>query len=247
MSNKDRLVRGYRIDKKPYLFARASKKDIASPKQIIGVFDSGVGGLSVANAIKKAFPEYEVLLREDSENLPYGTKTPDELYGLVLPILQNMIQEGCIVIVIACNTVTTTLISRLRQELSIPLVGMEPMVKPAAEQTKTGVIAVCATLATLKSERYQWLKSEYCKNVAVYEPDCSDWASMIQNNQVERTRIEAVAKESLARQADVIVLGCTHYHWIEELIRELAEGRALVVQSEQPVIKQLRRVLADLA
>src|SRR5690606_39192842 len=125
----------------------------ASPKQIIGVFDSGVGGLSVANAIKKAFPEYEVLLREDSENLPYGTKTPDELYGLVLPILQNMIQEGCIVIVIACNTVTTTLISRLRQELSIPLVGMEPMVKPAAEQTKTGVIAVCATLATLKSER----------------------------------------------------------------------------------------------
>lgn len=209
----------------------------------IGVFDSGVGGLSVANAIRDALPEHEVLLREDKENLPYGTKSPEQLYDLVLPILQDMVAEGCRVVVIACNTVTTTIISELRVALPIPLVGMEPMVKPAASLSKTGNIAVFATPATLKSGRYQWLKQEYCKNVAVIEPDCSTWAQMVQDNTVDRERIAENVTIALAAGADVIVLGCTHYHWIEELIKELAEGKAEIIQPTQPVIAQLKRVL----
>ncbi len=209
----------------------------------IGVFDSGVGGLSVANAIRAAIPDAEVLLREDKQHLPYGTKTPEQLVTFVLPILERLVQEGCDAIVIACNSVTTTVISDLRAQIAIPLVGMEPMVKPAAEITKTNCIAVLATPTTLGSNRYQWLKSEYCKNVAILEPDCSDWARMIEENDINHETIEQTISEVINSGADVIVLGCTHYHWIRQLIINIARERAVVIQPEQPVIQQLKRVI----
>lgn len=213
----------------------------------IGVFDSGVGGQSVVNAIKAALPDVEVVYAEDKENLPYGNKTPDELYKLTLPILNTLSKQNCDVIVIACNTVTTTIIDKLRTALPVPLVGMEPMVKPAVEQTKSKIIAVCATPATLASKRYAWLKETYAPDVKVLEPDCGDWALMIEQNQVERQhvreRIDAVCDEG----ADVIVLGCTHYHWIEDIIRAETKNRAEVIQPIKPVIDQLRRVLEQLA
>lgn len=212
----------------------------------IGVFDSGVGGLSVANAIRKALPMHEVVLREDKENLPYGTKSSEELFKLVLPILEQMVDEGCEIIVIACNTVTTTIITELRAALGIPLIGMEPMVKPAAEQTKSSVIAVFATPTTLASPRYAWLKQEYAKGVKVIEPDCSRWAQMVENNEVDRESIADNVAIALQAGADIIVLGCTHYHWIEELINEIVDGKAVVIQPEQPVISQLKTVLAQL-
>ena len=210
----------------------------------IGVFDSGVGGLSVANAVKKALPEHEVLLREDKANLPYGNKSKQELIALVTPILTEMVNSGCGVILIACNTVTTNIISELRESISVPLIGMEPMVKPAARATKSGTIAVFATPATLASERYKWLKDEYAKEINVLEPDCSRWAKLIEEKNPDREEIRRTAEESIASGADVLVLGCTHYHWIEEMIKEIAAGQAQVIQPEGPVIEQLKRVLA---
>lgn len=212
----------------------------------IGVFDSGVGGLSVARAIEKALPSSVVTFTNDVKNVPYGTKSPDELYSLTLPIL-NKLSKSCDVIVVACNTVSTTIIEKLRTALPVPLVAMEPMIKPAAAQTKTGVIAVCATPATLASRRYKWLKDQYAKGVKVLEPDCSDWAAMIENSQVDRQKITERIDAVCQQNADVIVLGCTHYHWIEELIKEIVGVRAAVLQPEAPVIEQLKRVLERLA
>lgn len=209
----------------------------------IGVFDSGVGGLSVATAIEKALPSLDVVYVNDRKNVPYGSKTPEVLFDLVLPILQDLVNQGCQAIVIACNTVTTTLIAELRQALPVPLVGIEPMVKPAAELTKTGVIAVCATPATLKSERYTWLKDSYAHGKTVLEPDCSQWSYMIEHNKVNDAYIQRQVTEMCEAGADVIVLGCTHYHWIEEKVRAMTQGRALVIQPEQAVIKQLQKVL----
>ena len=200
----------------------------------------------MANAIKKALPEHEVLLREDKEHVPYGTKPIEQVHGFVLPNLQSMVDDGCEVIVIACNTVTTTLINQLRQELTVPLVGIEPMVKPAAAITKSGVIAVCATPATLASERYAWLKSEYAQGIAVVEPDCSDWSAMIETNQIDRQKITQRIGEALNQSADVIVLGCTHYHWIEDLISQQVVGRAEVLQPEQAAVARLQDVLRGL-
>ncbi len=209
----------------------------------IGVFDSGVGGQSVVNAIKKSLPGHEVVYVEDHENIPYGTKTPEQLHKLVLPILNGLVENGCKVIVIACNTVTTTIIEKLRQEITIPLVGMEPMVKPAAEMTKTGKIAICATPATLASSRYNYLKSTYANNIEVLEPDCSEWAKLVETNQIDKEFIHDEIETVCMQGADVIVLGCTHFHWIEGIMNEVVMGRAVVLQPEKPVIDQLTKVL----
>ncbi len=212
----------------------------------IGVFDSGVGGMSVANAIKLAMPQHQVLLREDQEHVPYGSRTPEEILGFVEPILQSMVQEGCLIIVIACNTVSTTLIGILRERIKVPLIAMEPMVKPASQLTKTGVITVCATPATLKSDRYNWLKQTYCKDIQVIEPDCSDWSYMIEHKQVDEQKIAQRIEDCLGCGADVIVLGCTHYHWIEQEIKQIAAGRAEVIQPEQAIVARLEHVIQDL-
>jgi glutamate racemase len=129
----------------------------------------------------------------------------------------------------------------------VPLVGMEPMIKPAALATQTGIIAVCATPRTLSSDRYAWLKKEYAKGVKVLEPDCSDWAYMVESNNLDREKIAKIVNEVCDQNADQIVLGCTHYHWIEQQIKDLAQGRARVVQPEVAVVAQLKRVLEQLS
>ncbi len=210
----------------------------------IGVFDSGIGGLSVARALEAALPDDEIVFVDDRKHLPYGTKAPEELLGYVVPILEDLVQQGCELIVIACNTVTTTLISELRAKVSVPLVGIEPMVKPAAERTKTGVIAVCATPTTLASQRYAELKETFAKDVEVLEPDCSEWSAMIENNMVNHHKIAETIDTVCEKKADVIVLGCTHYHWIEETIRQIADGRAEVIQPEAAIVEQVKRLLS---
>jgi len=216
------------------------------PRIKIGVFDSGVGGLSVVKAIQKQLPELEVVYKDDKAHVPYGTRSTEEIYSFVKPIFQEFIDESCRVIVVACNTVTTNLIGRLRDDFAIPMVGMEPMVKPAAENTKTGIIAVCATPRTLASDRYNWLKHEYAKNIEVLEPDCSDWAKMIENNSIDRDKVAETINKAIAAGADQIVLGCTHYHWIEQIIKDIARGKAEVIQPEKPTIEQLKRVVEPL-
>jgi glutamate racemase len=210
----------------------------------IGVFDSGIGGLSVANAIEARLPGHEVIFRNDAEHVPYGSRPLQEIYDLCEPIVGRLIEgDGADVVVIACNTVTTNLIGRLRARFATPLVGMEPSVKPAAEATRTGTITVCATPRTLESERYAWLKATYAPGIEVLEPDCSDWSAMIEANRINEEHIAEIVEASIAAGSDQIVLGCTHYHWIEDAIRGCAGTRAVVLQPEQPVIEQLERVL----
>ncbi len=213
---------------------------------IIGVFDSGAGGESVVAAIKKSLPQHQVVFKDDRAHLPYGTKTIDQIRGYVTPIIKDM-ASSCDVIVIACNTVSTNLIQELRSQVTIPLIAMEPMVKLAARVTKSKIIAVCATPRTLGSQRYAWLKGSFAKDIKVVEPDCSDWTSLIESKQMDQQRIQRDIDTICDTGADVIVLGCTHYHWIEKQILAAAQGRAQVLQPEQPVIVQLKRVLGQLS
>lgn len=210
----------------------------------IGVFDSGIGGQSVANAIAAELPDADVLFLHDTpEHFPYATKSPDELYGYVVPIFEEFERQGCEAIVIACNTVSTTLAARLRDAFTTPMVALEPMVKPAAELSVTRVAAICATPTTLASARYAWLKDTYGNGCTFIEPDCSDWSYLIEHNRMNEERIREGIEPALAAGADVIVLGCTHYHWIEEEIKLIAAGRARVLQPETAVVAQLKRVL----
>lgn len=212
----------------------------------IGVFDSGIGGLSVANAIEKALPEHQVVFKNDSEHMPYGTKSPEQLLELVSPIFTRLIAEGCQVIVVACNSVSTTIIERLREDFDLPIIGVEPLIKLAAELTQTNIIAVCATPTTLASGRYHVLKNSYAAELTVLEPDCSDWANMIQRQQVEEQKVRATIEQLLKANADVIVLGCTHYHWIEEEINNIVGNSATIIQPEPLIIEELKLVIARL-
>lgn len=212
----------------------------------IGVFDSGVGGQSIADAIKTALPNYEIILREDKKNVPYGTKTPEEILSFIMPIFQSMVDDGCQIIVVACNTVTTTLIQDLRQAFDVPMVAVEPMIKPASEMTRSKIIAVCATPTTLASRRYKELKHMHADEIEVLEPDCSDWALMIEGNQIDHLKIAERIQEVLTAGADVIVLACTHFHWIEADVKQLVGSEAKVLQPEPAIIEQLKRVISRL-
>jgi glutamate racemase len=210
----------------------------------IGVFDSGIGGLSFANAVEAAMPDAEVVFVHDSpEHFPYATKQPEEIYGFIVPIFEALVDRGCDAVVVACNTVSTTLIGRLRADFPVPMVAVEPMVKPAAALSETGIIAVCATPTTLASDRYAWLKRTYGRGCTFLEPDCADWSYLIEHNRMNEERIRRAVEPALDAGADVIVLGCTHYHWIEEEVIAIARGRAQVMQPETALIAQLERVL----
>lgn len=214
----------------------------------IGVFDSGVGGLSVANAVEQAFPEHEVVYRQDKQNLPYGTKTPEELMKLVYPILHRMQQQdGCKIIVVACNSVSTTIIDYLKAALDVPLIGVEPLVEAASLVTKSKIIAICATPTTLSSDRYGELLKLHANGLNVLEPDCSEWAYMIEQDQIDREIIRHHIKNVCEQGADVVVLGCTHYHWIEKDVRQTASNyNATVLQPEADIINRLKQAIEQL-
>jgi glutamate racemase len=210
----------------------------------IGVFDSGIGGLSVVRAIQHALPAAEIIFLTDEKNFPYATKTPPVIWRGIVPIFQEFVEQQVDAVVVACNTVSTTLSTELRAKFpSMAFVMMDPMIKPAAELTKSGIIAVCATPTTLRSKRYASLKQSYASGVQVLEPDCADWSYLIEHQQMYEIRIRHEIEPLLKAGADVIVLACTHYHWIEKEVKRLAAGRATVLQPEPAVILQLRRVL----
>lgn len=169
-----------------------------------------------------------------------------KFYNLVVPKLRELEASGCQIIVVACNTITTTLIDRLRSVINVPLIGVEPMIEASVKRTKTGKIAVCATPATLTSRRYADLKDQYAQTIEVIEPNCSDWAYLIEHNQMSEGIIRKRLEPILESGADVIVLGCTHYHWIEDTIQSIADTRAVVVQPEEYTINLLRKELARL-
>lgn len=211
---------------------------------MLGVFDSGIGGEAVAASLRVSFPNAKIVVVNDKANVPYGDKTQSEVYTLTNVAIQPLLELTCDVIILACNTATALAIEQLRSTYpNQKFIGIEPMIKPAAQQTKTNIIAVCATPATLASRRYSHLVQRYGSHLEILEPDCSEWAYLIENNQLNRSHIEATIDDSCNRGADVIVLGCTHYHWIKDLITELAANRALILEPSDAIGRRIRKLL----
>lgn len=206
----------------------------------IGVFDSGVGGENVVEAIKKSFGNIEVIFKDDRKHLPYGDKTPEQMIEFMTPIMHEFHQENVDAIVIACNTASTNILDRLKSMSDKPVIGFVPMIKPASTITKTGVIVVCATKGTLNSKRYAELKKDYAQDITVIEPDCSDWAELIESNNLHQARLEELVVNARQQGADVIVLGCTHYHWIAERLENLCGDEIAVIQPTEAVIRELK-------
>lgn len=210
----------------------------------IGVFDSGIGGEAVANSLRNYFPEAKITVVNDRENLPYGDKTSHQIRLLTDAAIQPLL--GSDVIVIACNSATTAAIEFLRGKYTNQkFIGIEPMIKPALNLTKTRIIGACATPATLGSNSYRMLKDKYARNYQVVEPDCSNWAQMIENNDLNNSEVITVLDEMIANQVDVIVLGCTHYHWIKELIVEYVGPDIQVLEPSEAIGRRVSSLLGD--
>lgn len=211
----------------------------------LGVFDSGIGGEAVAAALQDTFPQAAILTVNDHAHVPYGDKAPREVIRLTNAAIQPLMTAHCDVIILACNTATALAIEWLRAHYPTQkFIGIEPMIKTAAYLTKTGKIAVCATPATLKSSRYAELIQKFGNNLSVIEPDCNQWAYWIENNQLNRAHIEETINDVCNQGADIIVLGCTHYHWIKELVVTLAAGRAVVIEPSEAIGRRVRELLA---
>lgn len=211
---------------------------------IIGVFDSGIGGEAIAHSLTQAFPDATVHTVNDRAHLPYGLRPAQEVISLTDVAIQPLLAAHCDVIVIACNTATAAAIETLRERYpDQPFIGLEPMVKPAAQLTENGVIAVCATPTTLASGRYLQLKQRFASDITVIEPDCSTWASMIEADALNEDHIASTIEAVCRQQADVIVLACTHYHWIREHIEKTAAGRATVIDPSDAIVRRVRQLL----
>lgn len=214
----------------------------------LGVFDSGIGGEAVAQALQLAFPDAKIITVNDKVHVPYGDKSPSEVLALTTHAVQPLLRANCDVIILACNTATAVAIESLRS--SYPLqkfIGIEPMIKQAASLTKTHTIGVCATPATLASDRYATLVQQFGADLTIIEPDCSQWAYWIENNQLNRLHIAATVNRLCEQGADVIVLGCTHYHWIKDLITELAAGRARVIEPSEAIARRVLQLVSERA
>lgn len=199
----------------------------------------------MADRLKQLFPEVEIMFINDRENVPYGSKSAAKVFELTNAAIQPLIEAKCDAIVIACNTATTCAISELRSAYpDIHFVGIEPMIKPAALRSKTGVIAVLATPTTLNSHRYAALKRQWAARLTVLEPDCSNWATLIEHGQAERIDIESVVRDINRWEADVIVLGCTHYHWLKDRVRRAAGPGVEVLEPSDAIGARLDSLLS---
>lgn len=210
----------------------------------IGVFDSGVGGEAVAARLRELLPGAEVLTARDRAHVPYGSRPPEEVRRLTSAAIRPLLEASCETIVLACNTATAVAIDGLRAEHpELPFVGLEPMVKPAAALTRSRSVVVCATPATLASERYRALKERWASGVAVAEPDCARWAGLIERGEASAVDLGPLVALVAESAADVVVLACTHYHWLKEDISRALGPRVSVLEPSDAIAAQITRIL----
>lgn len=220
------------------------KMNAANP---IGVFDSGVGGLSVLHEIRRALPGEDLLYVADSAHAPYGDKSQQFIEARSIAISEFLVSRNAKAIVVACNTATGAAIAALRARFSVPIIAMEPAVKPAAANTQSGVIGVLATSRTLASDNFVQLFARYGGDVQIVGQACPGLVEQVEAGDLsgDKTRLllEQYLLPLLERGADTIVLGCTHYPFLAPLIQEIAGPRVAVIDSAVAVARELYRRL----
>jgi glutamate racemase len=213
----------------------------------IGIFDSGAGGLTILRAVRQALPCEDLVYVADAAYVPYGQKSPGQIRDRALVISEFLIQRGTKAIVIACNTATAAAIDVLRTRWMIPIVGVEPAIKPAVAATRSGVVGVLATPATLASERYRNLIERFAAGVRIVGQPCAGLAEHIENGNRDGENTEQLLRgfvePLLVARADVIVLGCTHYPLVASIIHGITGPGVAVIENGTAVAKELARQL----
>lgn len=213
----------------------------------IGIFDSGLGGLSICKEIVKILPNESIIYLADSLNAPYGEKTKQQIIDLSIKNTELLLSYGCKIIVVACNTATTNAISVLRSMFNIPFIGIEPATKLAAINTKTGKIGVLATKGTLKSELFINTSEQYRNRIEIIEAEGFNLVRLIEKGDLDATipLLKKYLKPMLDSGVDSIVLGCTHYPFLIPIIKSIVPANLKIVDSGEAVAKQTLKVLQD--
>ncbi|MEM7333559.1 MAG: glutamate racemase, partial [Chloroflexota bacterium] len=222
------------------------------PKQSapIAVFDSGVGGLSVLNHLQKQLPHEHILYFADQANIPYGGHALSSIQQFCHEIVRFLLVEQVKMVVVACNTASAAALSQLRFDFpDVPFVGMEPAVKPAAKSTKTNVVGVMATAGTFSSERYASLMKRYGSDIEVIEDPCIGLVELIEAGHFENTaviqKLRSITQPMLDARADTLVLGCTHYPFVQSLLTQIAGEHVTIIDPAPAVALQAKRVLKE--
>jgi len=216
----------------------------------IGIFDSGLGGLSICRAVKGMLPDEDIIYFADTHYAPYGSKSKKTITERAESIIQFLIAKDCKLIIIACNTATVTTIKMLRLKYAIPIIGIEPGIKPASLNSKKGVIGVLATEQTLKSDSFHTLKAQYSSSVTINVQACPDFVNLVESTNHESSiaidTAESYIRPLLAAGCDQIVLGCTHFSFLMSAIRLAVGNQAEIIDTAVPVAEEVKRKLQQL-
>lgn len=218
-------------------------------KQAIGILDSGVGGLSIAQAIHNTLPGEDLIYIADSKYAPYGDKTTAEIHHRVSTLIELLKQHKIKALVVACNTATVNLIGQLRTKYSLPIIGVEPGVKPAAANTKSNKIGVLATEGTIHSKAFLEFIEQFSVNNELLLTPCPKFVPLIEQAQIGTEQAKAAVEEYvrplIEQGCDQIVLGCTHYPFLKRDIETVTNGQAKIIDTSQAVANQVKNVLTE--
>jgi len=217
---------------------------------LIGVFDSGVGGLSILDEALRQLPQHDYIYLADSANAPYGEKSSEWITARSLILCKYLASKGCDAIVVACNTATAEAIKQIRTELSIPIIGVEPGIKPAAMQSQNGIVGVLATEATLKSDKFNALLATLPSNCRFIKQAGAGLVPLIEagkaNSEETLDLLGKHLEPILDAGSDTLVLGCTHYPFLRKPIRKLLGDTITLIDTSDAVVRQLGRQLESL-
>ncbi len=218
-------------------------------KQAIGVFDSGVGGVSIWKEITALLPFEDTVYLADSKNAPYGQKSKEKILEYCIKNTELLIEKGCKIVVVACNTATTNAIAFLRENYNIPFIGIEPAIKPAALQTRTNAIGILATRGTLSSELFHTTSQKFTAGIEVIEQIGEGIVPLIEAGQIDSPEMIALLKQYLNPMLDAnidhLVLGCSHYPFLIPTIKKIIGDTITIIDSGEAVAKQTDAILKE--
>jgi len=213
----------------------------------IGFFDSGVGGTSIWTEVNKLLPNENTIYLADSKNAPYGVKSKDEIIALCKKNTDFLIGKRCKLIVVACNTATTNAITELRSQYKVPFIGIEPAIKPASIITKSNTIGVLATKGTITSQLFEKTSTKLDNQLQIINTIGTGLVELIENNQLESPKTKELLNKyldpMLKQEIDVLVLGCSHYPYLIEQIKEIVGTSVTILDSGYAVAKQTQNIL----
>lgn len=216
----------------------------------IGVFDSGMGGISVLGELLRHMPTENFIYYGDSANAPYGVRTTEELIDLSINVSEYLVEQGVKAIVVACNTATSAAIKALREKYSIPIIGMEPALKPAVENTVDGRVAVMATEVTLREKKFAKLMERLDASTAIDKVPCPELVPLVERGQVNGPEVESAIrmcfKDVEMLNVKSVVLGCTHYVFLKDAVRSVLGENVQIFDGNFGTVRHLKHKLEQL-